>query len=215
MIRWLIQDAAMSPYPAQVDRERILEKARHMLEADGYDALTLAKLGEALGVKAPSLYKHYASKADLMRAVIGVTIRGLVAAMQDTGAGHTEPTARVYAMMGAYRAFALQNPVCYGLAYARYLPGLQPDTAELEALALPLQAMMAEVSGPAHALAALRGAWALLHGYVTLELNDQFRRGGALDEVFTQVTRAYLSGWRSLALAEEAPAGRPAAHGRN
>jgi hypothetical protein len=63
-------------------------------------------------------------------------------------------------------------------------------------MALPLQALMSAVSGPEDSLAALRGAMALVHGFVLLELHGQLRRGGDLAVDFDTVVRAYLRGWQ-------------------
>ena len=65
----------------------------------------------------------------------------------------------------------------------------------LEALAIPIQQVMAEISGEEGSLAALRGLWALLHGFMLLELSGQFRRGGDLEAAFVQSVEAYLNGW--------------------
>ena len=58
-----------------------------------------------------------------------------------------------------------------------------------------VQEIMARISGAENSLAALRGSLALTHGFITLELNGQFRRGGDLSETFDQIIRAYLAGW--------------------
>ena len=36
----------------------------------------------------------------------------------------------------------------------------------------------------------------MLHGFVMLELNKQFRREGDLDEAFEQAIEAYVAGWQ-------------------
>ena len=57
------------PYPAQIHYETLISTAHHMIESDGYAALSLSKLAAAFGVKAPYIYKHVPSKADLVKAV--------------------------------------------------------------------------------------------------------------------------------------------------
>jgi hypothetical protein len=54
---------------------------------------------------------------------------------------------------------------------------------------------MAEITGEAESLPALRGLLALMHGFVMLELAQQFRRGGDLDAAYDKAVRAYLNGW--------------------
>ncbi|MCA9902121.1 MAG: helix-turn-helix transcriptional regulator, partial [Anaerolineales bacterium] len=57
------------PYPSQVNRETIVAQAWQLIEAEGADNLSLSKLAEQLGIKAPSLYRHVGSKAGLLQAI--------------------------------------------------------------------------------------------------------------------------------------------------
>jgi AcrR family transcriptional regulator len=182
------------PYPAQLDRPAILRTAIEILESEGIEALSLHKLAEKLGVKAPSLYRHMSSKSELLLAINRLTFRQLIETMQAAVEDLDDnPREAVLAMMMAYRSYAQAHPVAYVLAFAPELP-LEADFTE--SLAMPLQAIMAEYVGEVKALAALRGAWALVHGFVTLEMGGHFRRGGDIDEAFRRSLDAYLSGWR-------------------
>jgi AcrR family transcriptional regulator len=188
--------AGMSPYPVQVERAALLQKARAMMEAEGIDNLTLHKLAAAFSIKAPSLYRHFSSKADLLRAVNLDTNKALVDSIRlAVAAAQPQTTARIRAMAAAYRAFALANPMTYGLMYSNLSAELRPDPAQLEALALPLQALITPITGEADSLAALRGVWALVHGFIMLELNGQFQRGGDLEAAYMQAVEAYIRGW--------------------
>ena len=50
-------------------RERVLDAAVAIADADGIEALSMRKLGQALGVEAMSLYNHVASKGELVAAL--------------------------------------------------------------------------------------------------------------------------------------------------
>lgn len=50
-------------------KEAILEAARQMAQAHGYGGLNFRDLADAVGIKAASIYHHFASKADLGTAV--------------------------------------------------------------------------------------------------------------------------------------------------
>jgi AcrR family transcriptional regulator len=62
--------------PAQartpLSRERVLAAAVELADADGIDAITMRKVGEALGVEAMSLYNHVANKSDLLDGMVDV-----------------------------------------------------------------------------------------------------------------------------------------------
>lgn len=51
--------------------ERIVEAAIELVDHEGLDALSMRRLGAALGVEAMSLYRHFPSKAVLLEAVVG------------------------------------------------------------------------------------------------------------------------------------------------
>ena len=57
---------------------------------------------------------------------------------------------------------------------------------------------MAKITGQKQSLPALRGALALVHGFVMLELKDQLQRGGDLTMAFDASVNAYLHGWKSI-----------------
>ncbi len=183
------------PYPAQINRDALVARAREMIEAEGVEGVSLHKLAAALGVKAPSLYRYFASKTDLLREVNLQTARQMVGMMEQAAATNGDARARMIAMAKACRDFGYANPMTYRLAFTNTNPNLRPDDAVLEALAIPLQQVMAEISGEEYSLAALRGAWALIHGFIMFELSGQFRRGGDLEAAFFQSMAAYLDGW--------------------
>jgi AcrR family transcriptional regulator len=183
------------PYPAQINPDRILEKAREIVEAEGSGQLSLHELARALGVKTPSLYRYFPRKNDLLRALSLQTARQMMAAMQAAASKGGDTWVQLLEMSRAWRTFAHANPMSYALAFTNTNPELRPDDQLLEALAIPIQQAMDGISGEEHSLAALRGLWALLHGFILLELSGQFRRGGDLEAAFVQSVEAFLNGW--------------------
>ncbi len=53
-----------------LNRDRVLQAALALADQQGIDALTMRKLGEAVGVEAMSLYNHVANKSDLLDGLI-------------------------------------------------------------------------------------------------------------------------------------------------
>lgn len=184
------------PYPTHITLESVLSHARAMIERDGVEGLSLNVLAADLGVKTPSLYRYVDGRAGLLRALNLQTVQQMVESMDGEDMPSDDPLEQLVKMIGRYRAYALANPLCYTLAFASTAPELRPDPAVLEALAIPLQQKVARITGQAESLTALRGAWALVHGYVLLEIHGQFQRGGDLAATFEQVVRGYLAGWQ-------------------
>ena len=61
----------------RLDRERVVRAALALLDEVGLDGLTLRRLAQDLGVKAPALYWHVASKADLLHEMAVTMLRDL------------------------------------------------------------------------------------------------------------------------------------------
>lgn len=51
-------------------RELILDKALELFSENGYEAVSVKQLASAVGIKAPSLYKHFPSKQDIFAALM-------------------------------------------------------------------------------------------------------------------------------------------------
>lgn len=51
-------------------KQRILTEALKLFSVNGYEAVTVEQIAAAVGVKAPSLYKHYKSKRDIFDSIV-------------------------------------------------------------------------------------------------------------------------------------------------
>lgn len=185
----------MSPYPAQVNREAIVDRARDIIEAEGLHRLTLQHLAAALGIQAPSLYRHVGSKNELLRAVNEITIARLIDTVLAVAEPHASPGERVRQMAHAYRAFAMRFPATYSLAFSGNSPDVRPDPVVIEALVLPVETVLSQLANTTDSLTALRSLLSLLHGFVMLELSGQFQRGGDLDAAFARMVEMFIRGW--------------------
>ena len=57
-----------------LSRERILAAALEVADEQGIEALSMRKLGQALGYEAMSLYNHVANKGDLVDAMVDAVV---------------------------------------------------------------------------------------------------------------------------------------------
>lgn len=56
-------------------RQRILLEALRLFSQKGYDAVSVEQIADAVGIKAPSLYKHYKNKQGIFDAIFEETAR--------------------------------------------------------------------------------------------------------------------------------------------
>ncbi len=150
--------------------------ARELLESQGPQAVTMRGIAARLGIRAPSLYKHYPDKRALEAAIIAGALRDFGDAMEAALAGEANP---VRALAAAYRAWALGHPHLYRLMNHGPLPrDLLPPGLE-EAVARPLLTVFGSV-------ARTRAAWALAHGLVSLELAGRFPPAADVDAAWEE-----------------------------
>ncbi|WP_336669730.1 TetR/AcrR family transcriptional regulator [Tsukamurella sp. USMM236] len=155
---------------------QIVETARALLERDGWERVTMRDLADEVGIRAPSLYKHFASKDAVKSALVGV-------ALAESGAA-LRPVTDVAALLRDYRAVARNNPNLYRLATVGPLDReALPDGLE-EWSGSPFY----EVTGDPHAAQAL---WAAAHGLAILEIDGRFPTGSAPDETWDELARRF------------------------
>lgn len=89
-------------------RERIELEALALIERDGMDALSMRRLGEALGCEAMSLYNHFPSKAHVLDALVDRVLAGV--AIPDR---QLHPRERLRQLAHRWRAMARQHARFY------------------------------------------------------------------------------------------------------
>lgn len=159
----------------------ILAAARELLEDEGADALSMRNLGERLGIRAPSLYKHFASKEALEAALISEGFTEQAEQFESALQASEEP---ITAMAEAYRSYAHRHPHLFRLMYDRSLnrPLLTPGVEERAA------APLLHATGD---LDLARAIWAFAHGMTILELNARFGEGGDLESAWRRGLSAF------------------------
>jgi AcrR family transcriptional regulator len=161
-------------------QQEVIEAARDLLTQHGVEALTLGRVANTLGIKPPSLYKHFGSKREIEAVLIAEGLERSARELANAG-----PTLADVA--GAYRRFALGNPQLYRLMTERPLPrDLLPKGLEERAAAPVLIA----AGHPDLA----RAAWAFAHGMVVLELAGRFPPDADLDAAWDTAITAFERG---------------------
>jgi AcrR family transcriptional regulator len=110
---------------ADARRAQILAAAEDLFLREGIGQTSMRRIASGAGVTATLLYKHFASKDDLLKAIAESFFRELGVALDDAVHGLTEPVARAKAFMRAYVTFGINNPRAYNLTFMTALPGLR------------------------------------------------------------------------------------------
>jgi AcrR family transcriptional regulator len=174
-----------SSAPELTPRAReIVTVARELLEEDGWETLSMRRLAERLGIKAPSIYKHLPDKQALENALISDGFAEQAALFEQAIADAHDPLG---ALATAYREFARRHPHLYRLMTERPLQRdrLTPGAEQRAGLTVY------DAAGRDVDLA--RATWAFAHGMTILELNGRFPPDADIDEAWKRGIDAFRS----------------------
>jgi AcrR family transcriptional regulator len=115
-----------------LSRQRILETAVAIVDEEGAEALTMRRLGAALGVEAMSIYNHIPNKAALLDGIVEVVIGEI-----ELPDGAEDWRDKIRRLGRSYRKMALRHPNFVPLLATRPFsatPALQPVEVVFAAL---------------------------------------------------------------------------------
>ena len=167
----------------------IVGAAGALLEREGAGALTMRRLGDALGIQAPSIYKHLPGKRAVEAALIDAALRDMGTACHDAVLAPPAST-RIERLLATYRAWGLRRPNHYRLATsgpldrAALAPGLE------EWAGTPFWIAAGEDPHLAQAL------WSFAHGTLILELDRRYPDDSDLDRTWAAGAAAFATAVR-------------------
>jgi AcrR family transcriptional regulator len=197
----------VSPQAATPTGAAIIAAAGALLESGGPEAVTLRSVGAVAGVSRSAPYRHFADKADLMRALATETLTELATRIRRAAGEPGGQRSRLHRGCAGYLSYAIEQPHHYLLIFGDAPPG-EPDQ-EVEAAAddgmLALRELVEGAqaegelgAGPPRELATI--VWVLLHGLAQLRIT------GHLHEPRTVEGDAGVDELLALALAALRPA---------
>jgi len=166
-----------------LDTQAVVDAAAALADAEGLEAVTLARLGAQLGVRAPSLYSHVDGLDDLRRRVATRGAWQLAGELQAAAAGRARGDA-LAAIADAYRAYARRHPGAYAAlqrASNDSGPAAAAAASVVDVVVAALRGYGLEGEDAIHAVRIVRAA---LHGFVALENDGGFGLPLARDESF-------------------------------
>lgn len=171
------------PAVPKTSRRQIIGAARRLLSRSRAGELSLKALAEAVGVRAPSLYKHFEGRAAILREVAADVARELATRQLDAAAAGPVDE-RLKAVARVQREYARKKPRLYALLFDPTSPEAAPPADASKAQIDTLLALLERWMGPGHVLEGARLLVAYTHGFAMMERSAAFRLGGDVDEAF-------------------------------
>ena len=100
----------------QALRERILDAARRIVVREGFAALSMRKIADAIEYSPAALYLHFASRDEIARALCAQGYAQLLKTFEPL-AQVAQPAERLKALGRAYVAFGVAHPQTYRLIF--------------------------------------------------------------------------------------------------
>lgn len=96
----------------------ILDAAREIFVAEGYEALSMRKLAERIGYSPGTIYSYFDNKRDLVHSLVEESFAALEQRLDEITEDASEaPIARLETKLLAYVDFGLDNPNHYHFAF--------------------------------------------------------------------------------------------------
>ncbi|QEC49069.1 TetR/AcrR family transcriptional regulator [Baekduia soli] len=173
-----------------LDHDRVVAAAAQLADAEGPEALTLARVATVLGVRPPSLYNHVDGLEGLRRGIARRALRELGAELRAAATGRSGPDA-LMAVATAYRAYARAHPGGYALVQTPD-PALAGEAREV--VQTVLDALRGYDLGEDDGVHAARAFRSAVHGFVTLEAAGGFGIPVDVEESFRRLVVVVAAG---------------------
>ncbi|AKD02596.1 TetR/AcrR family transcriptional regulator [Pontibacter korlensis] len=185
-------------------RSSILEAAWQLVVQEGWQALSIRKIAEAIEYSVPVIYDHFANKEAIL---LELTKQGfqklndeLVKAKQ--AAASTEM--QIEAMAYAYWKFAFDNKAYYQVMYGLGIPSCETvnQISELatfsELILQPIREMIAAGPYPeTDPFLKLHTFWSMLHGLISINMMGDEDKEDLNQMVLQDFIRGFVSGMKS------------------
>lgn len=151
-------------------RAAILQAAWELVQADGWQSLSIRKIADAIDYSVPVIYDHFANKNDILLEFAKSGHQGLLEALQKARGRHAAPEAQLEAMAYAYCDYAQTNKAHYQLMFGVGMNSCEmfrqvPQLRDIEALLEQAIAAVGEqYPVPLNVHVKFRGLWAILQG---------------------------------------------------
>ncbi|MEV6321967.1 TetR/AcrR family transcriptional regulator [Nocardia sp. NPDC051787] len=192
-------------------REEILRATAELLARTGHaDAVSIRAVSKLVGVSAPSIYRHFADKDELIEAVVAQAFEDLSAALRAAIDPNTSPMNRLRDQGMAYVRFALQHPEQYRLATAPTTSRGAVDqvltSGAFQLFAVTVRECMDEGTiAPGDPLPVVLQMWAVAHGIASLLIAKPYLPWGEVEAAADRVMSAACVGHAVLDLIGGAP----------
>ncbi len=194
---------------AGLTAEQVIDAAEDLLDAGGFDALSVRRVADRLGVSRQVVYTHFGGMDGLLDAVHQRMSARLTGAVE-AAPGEAGTVEHLRSSTQAYVAAARRHPEPYQLLFEQPVPEHQPSVEAHAAARASFGRVIAAADAWLHgevssqpddeatwnrdAVDLARVLWSAGHGFVVLE-RAGYATATETDRLVDRMVRSVLSGW--------------------
>ncbi|HYF29886.1 MAG TPA: TetR/AcrR family transcriptional regulator [Chitinophagaceae bacterium] len=182
-------------------RASILSAAWEVVQNEGWQALSIRKIADAIEYSAPVIYDHFANKEAILHEFTRRGFQLLSEELKKARDRFANPEQQIEALGYAYWKFAFTHKEYYQLMYGLGMPGCDtvkqmPELAAFTELMLePIRKLIASGKNTsADPYLKLHTLWSTLHGLISInKMGNENER----DELNAMVLKDFMTGFIS------------------
>ena len=165
----------------------ILSTAWQMVKEDGWDAVSIRKIADAIEYSVPVIYDHFENKEAILWEFAKNGFRMLSKKVKQAKEKSDNPQEQLKAIADAYWNFAFANKEYYQLMFGMGMPGCEiekcfPDLVDFRSLVMePITSIVSKGKDPnANPCLKYYTFWSILHGLISMK---SMRNPNTSDEI--------------------------------
>ncbi|HUQ64894.1 MAG TPA: TetR/AcrR family transcriptional regulator [Flavitalea sp.] len=183
-------------------RTSILNAAWQIVAEDGWQALSIRKIAEAIEYSVPVIYDHFANKEGILLEFTRQGFRMLNEEMTKAKKRSTNPEKQIEAMAYSYWEFAFEHRAYYQVMYGLGMPSCE-TVSQISELSLfttliiqPIKDVIAESNNKnTDPMLKLHTFWSMLHGLISINMMNNNQAKQELNQLVIQdFITAFISG---------------------
>ena len=174
-------------------RDSILKAAWELVQEEGWQALSIRKIADAIEYSVPVIYTHFENKDAIMQAFTKEGFRKLNGQLQEAQEQHKSPADKLTAIAQAYWDFAFKNKEYYQLMYGLGMPTCEavrqvPELGKFtNLLQHTIKDLIAESKNTdTDSFLKFHTFWSMLHGLVSINMVDRTACPDSLHQLVLQ-----------------------------
>lgn len=181
--------------------EAILNAAWDIVTSEGWHALSIRKIAEAIEYSAPVIYDHFENKESILETFVLQGFQKLNGVLQQAKAENKDPAEQIKSMGKAYWRFANENLEYYQIMYGLGMPTCEDveKTEELKEFCRIIIDPISQLTGDSVHNAGVahtkfKTFWSLLHGLISIHILNNAEKAKQNEDVLTDFTEVFIEG---------------------